>query len=85
MIVSNELFSPQAYLEEVTGECYILQGDDDILSIREVLTLHGDHNKRIYKLKEVDKLINGDFVLVETGRYDEVKNVWRQELVWCEI
>ena len=85
MVVSNELFSPQAYLEEVTGECYILQGDNDVLGIKEVLTLHGDHNKRIYKLKEVDKLTDGNFVLVETCYYDEVEDKWYKELVWCEI
>lgn len=85
MIVSNELFSPQAYLEEVTGECYILQGDDDMLGIKEVLTLHGNHNKRIYKLKEVDKLTDGNFVLVEIGCYDEMENKWFTELRWCEI
>lgn len=85
MIVSNELFSPQAYLEEVTGECYILQGDNDMLSIKEVLTLLGDHNKRTYKLKEVDKLTDGDFVLVEICYYDEVEDDWFRELVWCEV
>ena len=85
MIVSNELFSPQAYLEEVTGECYILQGDDDMLGIKEVLTLHGDYNKRTYKLKEVDKLTDGDFVLVEICCYDEVEDDWFKELRWCEI
>lgn len=84
MIVSNELFSPQAYLEEVTGKCYIIDGEDDYITIRGILQ-ENNKNKRLYELKDVDKIIEGEFVLVECMCYNEMKGDWFKELIWCEI
>lgn len=84
MIVSNELFSPQAYLEEVTGECYIVDGEDDYLTILSTLK-QNNKNKHIYRLKEIDKIIEGEFVLVECMGYDQIEDNWYKELLWCEI
>ena len=84
MIVSNELFSPQAYLECVTGQCYIIDGENDYLTILSILK-QNNKNKHIYRLKEIDKITEGEFVLVECMGYDQIEDNWYKELLWCEI
>lgn len=84
MIVSNELFSPQSYLEEVTGKCYIMDGEDDYMTI--LIILKENHkNKHIYELKDIDKITEGKFVLVECMCYDPIEDNWYKKLAWCEI
>lgn len=86
MVASNELFSPQAYLEEVTGKCYIMDKTDDRATILKILQ-ENNKDKSIYGLDDTDKIITkeGKFVLVECMRYDEIDDKWFQELTWCEI
>ena len=84
MVVCNELFSPQEYLERVTGRCYIIDGEDDRATILRILQENNKH-KRIHILKDVDKITKGKFVLVECMYYDEIEDGWIKELIWCEV
>ena len=37
MVKSEQIYSPQNYLEAVTGNCYIIRGDNDIEEIEKIL------------------------------------------------
>ena len=88
MIKSERIFSPQSYLEAVTGKCYITTGEDDIAFIHDVLAENGyDDDLWDYPLVEIDHVVENelDVVLVDcmavNPKTDNFEHVYR----WFEV
>lgn len=89
MVKSESVYSPQAYLEAVTGKCYIIHGDTiyDLLDeIQAILSENGYKLLWDYPLTEIDEIVANDInvVLVElTG--DDENGKWRTVYRWFEV
>lgn len=86
MVKSEHIYSPQNYLEAVTGECYIIRGDDDIAEIETILEDY-DYSFWNYPLSEIDHIVeNGlDVVLVDCMVYNEDKKEFEHVYRWFEV
>lgn len=86
MIKSEEIYSPQRYLEAVTGKCYITREDDDIKLIEDVLDLNG-YGFWNYSLSEIDHIVENklDVVLVECMVWNEYLKEFKHEYRWFEV
>lgn len=82
MVKSNELYSPQSYLELVTGNCYVIR-DGDVGEIDTILLKNG-LSLWSYPLCEVDHIVdnNLDVVLVQCASTDDPGIL---ELRWFEV
>jgi hypothetical protein len=85
MVKSNQIYSPQSYLEAVTGKCYI-GGYGGVDFIQEVLVQNGYTDELWdYPLTEIDHIVenNLNVVLVDCSYYegDEYINEYR----WFEV
>ncbi|MEE1084957.1 MAG: hypothetical protein UH850_14620 [Paludibacteraceae bacterium] len=86
MVKSDKVYSPQAYLEAVTGDCYVIRGDNDIDTIQCILDDHG-FNLWDYPMSEINHIFenNLDVVLVDcmvvNEKTDEFEHVYR----WFEV
>lgn len=87
MVKSEKLFSPQSYLDSVTGNCYAINGDDDIAAIECILDDHHLSNLWNYPLSEIDHIVenNLDVVLVDCMVYNEDTSEFEHELRWFEV
>lgn len=83
MIKSNEIYSTSRYLEEVLGEYYIPNGNDDIAFIEDMV---GDELWN-YPFEEIDHIVENkiDVVLVECLVYNKEKMEYNKVLRWCEV
>lgn len=86
MVKSEQLYSPQNYLEAVTGNCYILRDDNDIESISTILE-EFDYSLWNYPLSEIDHIVeNGlDVVLVDCMVYNDKKKEFEHVYRWFEV
>ena len=86
MVKSEQIYSPQNYLEAVTGECYIIRGDDDIAEIEAILD---DYNYELwnYPLSEIDHIVENklDVVLVDCMVYNEDSKLYEHVYRWFEV
>jgi hypothetical protein len=75
MVKSERIYSPQNYLEAVTGNCYIINGDNDVELIENILE-EQDYDLWSYALTEIDHIVENklDVVLVDCMVYNEVTN-----------
>lgn len=86
MVKSEQIYSPQNYLMAVTGECFIIRGDNDIEAI-EVLLDELGFCLWSYPLSEIDHIVENelDVVLVDcmwvNPDTDEFEHVYR----WFEV
>ena len=82
MIISNQLYSPQAYLELVTGNCYIIH-EGTATEIEKILSRCGLEllNCPINEVTHLDKN-EIDVVLVECV---DSSAPYIQELRWFEV
>ena len=87
MVKSEKLFSPQSYLDSVTGKCYVVDGDDDIEFINDALCANGYDSLWDYPLSEIDVIVESGFdvVLVDCMVYDEDAKEFKHELRWFEV
>lgn len=88
MVKSEQIYSPQNYLEAVTGLCYVIRGENDIEFIQNVLVASGYANKLWdYPLSEIDHIVENELnvVLVDcmvvNPETDEFEHVYR----WFEV
>lgn len=86
VVKSNKLYSPQNYLELITGNTYIVQGDDDIEFIEDILEKEG-YCLWNYPITEVEHLIETEIpvVLVDCMVYSEEKKEYEHEYRWFEV
>ena len=52
-VVSEQIFSPQNYLMTVTGKCFVVDGDNDILTIKNILKQEGYEKLKCFSLNEL--------------------------------
>lgn len=85
MVKSKELYSPQTYIELITGACHIIDGDDDLASIKSVLKQYG-RTAKSYELDEIRKVLqdNADVVLVDCMKWDNSENEYKHHYYWLE-
>ena len=88
MVKSEKIYSPQNYLEAITGNCYIINGENDIEFIQNILEENGYEDELWnYPLSEIDHIVeNGlNVVLVDcmvvNSKTDEFEHVYR----WFEV
>jgi hypothetical protein len=86
MVKSEQIYSPQNYLEAVTGECYIIRGDDDIAEIETILEDY-DYSLWSYPLSEIDHIVENELnvVLVDCMVYNEEKKEFEHVHRWFEV
>lgn len=73
MVKTEQIYSPQNYLELITGKCYIVDGDNDIEFIEKILKEHGYCRLRNYSMSEIECISSKDIgvVLVDCMVYNE--------------
>lgn len=86
MVKSERIYSPQNYLEAVTGNCYIINGDNDIELIENILE-EQDCCLWSYALTEIDHIVGNklDVVLVDCMVYNEKINEFEHVYRWFEV
>ena len=86
MVKSEKIYSPQQYLEAVTGKCYIIREDDDVKFIDDCLDLNG-YGLWNYPLSEIDHIVENklDVVLVDCMVWNEYLREFRHEYRWFEV
>lgn len=89
-VLSNEVYSPQGFVGELTGNFYIFNDDNDIDTIHELLRQNGIETEESplwdYPLNEIDHIVENklNVVLVEIGYFDE-KDYLQKEFRWFEV
>lgn len=85
MVKSEQIYSPQNYLEAVTGNCYIIRGDNDIEEIEKILKY--DYDLWNYPLSEIDHIVENELnvVLVDCMVWDDNASEYRHEYRWFEV
>lgn len=91
MVLSNKLFTPQTFLETITGQCYIYNCDNGIKFIHDILLEEGyedddGHALWDYPLDEIGEIVENevDVVLVECCYFDENDEL-QKEYRWFEV
>lgn len=86
MVKSEQIYSPQNYLEAVTGDCYIIRGDNDIEEIELILDDYVP-NLWSYPLSEIDHIVENEInvVLVDCMVYNEEKKEFEHVYRWFEV
>lgn len=89
--VCSEIYTPQTFLEVLTGNCYIVDGDNDAETIHDILAKEGIENDTTdtlwdYSLDEIQHIVeaNVNVVLVEVCRFD-INEKLIKEYRWFEI
>lgn len=87
-VLSKDIYSPQNYIEAVTGNYYIFRNDTTIYKeIRTLLGLNGFENLWDYPLTEIDHIVENkiNVVLVDVSDYDIETGKWIKEYRWFEV
>ena len=86
MVKSEQIYSPQNYLDEVTGNCYIHDGDNDIEFIEKILYQNG-YELWNYPMSEIDHIVENeiDVVLVDCMIWNESKEEFEHCYRWFEV
>lgn len=86
MVKSEQIYSPQNYLMAVTGECYIIRGENDIESIEIILE---DYDLELwnYPLSEIDHIVenNLNVVLVDCMVVNPETDEFEHQYRWFEV
>ena len=86
MVRSDKIYSPQSYLERITGNCYTITGDDDVAFVERVLEERG-YCLWSYPLSEIDHIVAEglEVVLVDCMVYNEESKEYEHEYRWFEV
>ena len=86
MVKSEKLFTPQSYVEALTGNCYVFGSDNVCEQISNVLLLNKMPNLFDYPLSEIDHIVENkiDVVLVDVSCFDK-HGTWHYEYRWFEV
>lgn len=88
MVLSKEIYSPQNYIEAVTGNYYVFRNDTTILDeMQTILVLNNFENLWNYSLTEIDHIVENkiNVVLVDVSDYDTESGNWVAEHRWFEV
>lgn len=88
MVKSEKIYSPQNYLERVTGSCFLINGDNDVELIREILADNGYANELgDYPLSQIEHIVksNLDVVLVDCLVINPKTDEFEHEYRWFEV
>ena len=87
MVVSNKLWTPQTFVEAITGHCYIFDGDDDVGHISCILEESGFGDLWDYSMDEVDHIIEQGHhvVLVDCVVWSEDDGRYGHEYRWWQV
>ena len=85
-VKSEKIFSPQEYLEFVTGNCYAINGDNDIETIEKILKKLG-YCLWSYAFTEIEHIVNEklNVVLVDCMVYNEKLKEYEHVYRWFEV
>lgn len=87
-VLSNDIYSPQNYIETITSNYYVFRNDMTILEgIENLLRLNGYLNIWNYPLTEIDHIVenNLNVVLVDVSDYDIKSGDWVADFRWFEV
>ena len=86
MVKSEKIYSPQNYLEGITGQCYIINSDNDIDFIQKIFDKWG-YELWSYPMSEIDHIVenNLDVVLVECMVWNEENGEYEYVYRWFEV
>lgn len=86
MVKSEKIYSPQNYLMAVTGQCYIIRGEDDIGFIQSVL-YENDLELWDYPMSEIDHIVENklNVVLVDCMVVNEETDQFEHQYRWFEV
>lgn len=86
IVKSKKIYSPQNYLELITGKTYIISGDNDIELIEKILEKEG-YCLWNYSLNEVEHLIESEIpvVFVDCMIYNPNKEEYEHEVRFFEV
>lgn len=87
-VLSKEIYSPQSYIEAVTGNYYIFRNDTTVYKeIQTILSLNGFENLWNYPLTEIEHIVENkiNVVLVDISDYDVKSGNWITEYRWFEV
>lgn len=85
-VKSSTIYSPQAFVEAVTGHCFCFKHEDTVREIEEVLKRFCSQTLWNYPLTEIDHIVENDLkvVLVDvSGFYGDMEMV--QKFRWFEV
>lgn len=87
-VLSKDIYSPQGYIEAVTGNYYIFRNDTTRLEeIKTLLCLNCLENLWDYPLTEIEHIVENkiNVVLVDVSDYDVKGGNWVKEYRWFEV
>ena len=86
MIKSEKIYSPQGYLDVITGLCFCNSGDNDVEMIEKILESKG-YELWSYPFTEIDHIVNEQLnvVLVDCLVYSEKKEMYEHVYRWFQV
>ena len=86
MVKSEKIYSPQRYLETITGKYYIIRGEDDIEFIEGAIAHEGIELWN-YPMSEIDHIVenNLNVVLVDCMVVNEDTDQFEHQYRWFEV
>ena len=90
MVKSNQIYSPQNFVDAVTGYCYIFQCENTVKEIHDLLKRHKVETEENplwdYPMDEIDHIKENNIpvVLVDVSGFDE-NDEWKTEYRWFEV
>ena len=86
MVKSEKIYSPQRYLELITGKCYMVDGENDVEFIETIIEKECD-SMWSYPLSEIDHIVEEglDVVLVDCMIINEETDNFEHVYRWFEV
>lgn len=86
-VISNKLYSPSEFVELITGEYYAFSGDNDSITIRQILDECGYKNVWDYMLNEIDHLCKSphQVVLVDCMIWNPHDDKYHHAYRWFQV
>lgn len=86
MVKSEKIYSPQDYLDAVTGNYYCIDGDDDIEFIQRILA-QNEFELWDYPMSEIDHIVENELnvVLVDCMVWNKKTKEFEHQYRWFEV
>ena len=85
MVKSNQIYTPQTFVEKVAGRCYCFRNENTVAEMEQVLRHHRQPFSN-YALNEIEHIVENmlEVVLVDVSGFD-TKGRWQREYRWFEV